>query len=201
MTGFLFLACDNQCYATPVKTTHCSVVTTTFSLWRGRWHRQEYDPWVCDNVQLHFMRIINNRIPLIIVKVTINQNSSRDVLLSFMCFSMEAGIHVIRFTGPLKKTEYLQKSVCIGWRKKTKFMKKFWEERWSVFLSLHSEYLIQHGPHRKHRVQQFFYCCLCIRCSGTLLTEPLSSNGHFFWLQYSCLLGGTYRHTDSKVIS
>jgi hypothetical protein len=33
--------------------------------------------------------------------------------------------------------------------------------------------LIQHGPHRKRRVQQFFYCCLCIHCHGNIFTEPL----------------------------
>jgi hypothetical protein len=45
-----------------------------------------------------------------------------------------------------------------------------------TFLSLHIEYLIGHGPHRKHRVQQFFYCCVCIRCRGNVFTEPLPSN-------------------------
>jgi hypothetical protein len=35
--------------------------------------------------------------------------------------------------------------------------------------------LIQ-GPHRKRRVQQFFYCCLCIPCRVNVFTEPLPSN-------------------------
>jgi hypothetical protein len=36
--------------------------------------------------------------------------------------------------------------------------------------------LIWHRPHRKWRVQQFFYCCVCIRCRGNIFTEPLPSN-------------------------
>jgi hypothetical protein len=35
---------------------------------------------------------------------------------------------------------------------------------------------IRHGPHRKRRVQQFFYCCVCIRYRGNVSTEPLPSN-------------------------
>jgi hypothetical protein len=36
--------------------------------------------------------------------------------------------------------------------------------------------LIPHGPHRKRCVQQFFYCCVRIRCSGKVFTKPLPSN-------------------------
>jgi hypothetical protein len=36
--------------------------------------------------------------------------------------------------------------------------------------------LIRHGPHWKRRVQQFFYCCVCIRYSDNVFTEPLPSN-------------------------
>jgi hypothetical protein len=36
--------------------------------------------------------------------------------------------------------------------------KKFFER---TFFSLHIEYLTRHGPRRIHRVQQFFYCCVC----------------------------------------
>jgi hypothetical protein len=36
--------------------------------------------------------------------------------------------------------------------------------------------LIRHGPHWKLRVQQFFYCCVCIRYRGNVSTEPLPSN-------------------------
>jgi hypothetical protein len=46
----------------------------------------------------------------------------------------------------------------------------------STLFSLHIEYLIRHGQHRKHRVQQFIYCCVCIRCRGKVFTEPLPSN-------------------------
>jgi hypothetical protein len=36
--------------------------------------------------------------------------------------------------------------------------------------------LIRHGPHWERRVQQFFYCCVCIRHLGKISTEPLPSN-------------------------
>jgi hypothetical protein len=36
--------------------------------------------------------------------------------------------------------------------------------------------LIWHGPHWKRRVQQFFYCCVCIRYRGNVSTQPLPSN-------------------------
>jgi hypothetical protein len=36
--------------------------------------------------------------------------------------------------------------------------------------------LMWHGPHLKWRVQQFFYCCVCICYRGNVSTEPLPSN-------------------------
>jgi hypothetical protein len=36
--------------------------------------------------------------------------------------------------------------------------------------------LIRHEPYWKWRVQHFFYCCVCIRYSGNVYTEPLPSN-------------------------
>jgi hypothetical protein len=36
--------------------------------------------------------------------------------------------------------------------------------------------LIRHGPHWKRRVQQFFYCFVCIRYRGKVSTEPSPSN-------------------------
>jgi hypothetical protein len=36
--------------------------------------------------------------------------------------------------------------------------------------------LTRHRPHWKRRVQQFFYCCVCIRYRGNVSTEPLPSN-------------------------
>jgi hypothetical protein len=51
----------------------------------------------------------------------------------------------------------------------------FWEQevlgRTNRLLSL-----IRHGPHWKRRVQQFFYCYVCIRCRGNISIEPLPSN-------------------------
>jgi hypothetical protein len=39
--------------------------------------------------------------------------------------------------------------------------KKLWEE-------LTAFPLTRHGPHRTRRVQQFFYCCVRIRCHGNM---------------------------------
>jgi hypothetical protein len=47
--------------------------------------------------------------------------------------------------------------------------KKFWEELFVYFP------LIRHGPHRKRRVQHFFYCFMCIPCRGNVFTEALRS--------------------------
>jgi hypothetical protein len=49
---------------------------------------------------------------------------------------------------------------------------------------LHIEYLIWNGLHRKHRVQQFYYCCVCIPCRGKIFTESLPSNGLLFLFHY-----------------
>jgi hypothetical protein len=35
---------------------------------------------------------------------------------------------------------------------------------------------LRHGTYRRRCVQQFFYCCLFIRCRGNVFTEPLPSN-------------------------
>jgi hypothetical protein len=50
--------------------------------------------------------------------------------------------------------------------------------------------LIRHGPHRKRCVQQFFYCCMCIRCRGNVFTEPLPSK---IYIQTPRLIGGIYK--------
>jgi hypothetical protein len=71
--------------------------------------------------------------------------------------------------------------------------KKFWEEL-PNFLSLHIQCFIRHRPHKKHRVQQLFYCCVCIRCRGNVFIEPLPSNGRLLWLHnsgFQALGGGT----------
>jgi hypothetical protein len=36
--------------------------------------------------------------------------------------------------------------------------------------------LVRHGPHRKGRVQQLFYCYGRIRCRCNVFTKPLPSN-------------------------
>jgi hypothetical protein len=70
--------------------------------------------------------------------------------------------------------------------------------------------LIRHGPHWKRRVQQFFYCCVCIRYRGNVSTEQLPTNdrGIFTELLPSNNKGtftvalpsndrGIYRHTQT----
>jgi hypothetical protein len=54
---------------------------------------------------------------------------------------------------------------------------EFWEEPIVCFP------LIRHGPHRKRRLQQFFYSFVCIRCRSNVFAEPMFSNDR--------------RHTDS----
>jgi hypothetical protein len=44
--------------------------------------------------------------------------------------------------------------------------------------------LIRHGPHRKRRVQQFHYRCMCIRCRSTFLpSRCLAAVGGFTYTQ------------------
>jgi hypothetical protein len=64
--------------------------------------------------------------------------------------------------------------------------------------------LIRHGPHWKWRVQQFFYCCVCIRYRGNVSTEPLPSNGKGGFLPTRCLAtigGNTQTHTQTATWS
>jgi hypothetical protein len=77
-----------------------------------------------------------------------------------------------------------------GW---TNFIKKkFWEELIACFP------LIRHGPHRNRRVQQFIYCCVCIRCRVNVFTEPLPSNDRMD-THTDRLMGGIYEagHWDA----
>jgi hypothetical protein len=58
--------------------------------------------------------------------------------------------------------------------------------------------LIRHRPHWKWRVQHFFCCCVCIRYSGNVSTEPLPSNERGNFSEPSrylvTIMGHTYRH-------
>jgi hypothetical protein len=45
-----------------------------------------------------------------------------------------------------------------------------------------------HGPHRKHRFQQFLYCCMHIRCRGNVFIEPCPCSGRPFLLIKKSLL-------------
>jgi hypothetical protein len=52
--------------------------------------------------------------------------------------------------------------------------KKFWEDLVACFpFTTYS--LIRHGRHRKLRVQNSSYACLCVRCRGNVFTDPLPS--------------------------
>jgi hypothetical protein len=62
--------------------------------------------------------------------------------------------------------------------------RRSWEDNIEVFPKKKQEVLgrtnrllslIRHEPHWKRRVQQFFYCCVCIRYRGNISTEPLPS--------------------------
>jgi hypothetical protein len=52
---------------------------------------------------------------------------------------------------------------------------------------------MRHGSHRKRRVQQFFFCCVCIHCRGNVFTEPLPSNDGGIHIQTHRLMGGIYK--------
>jgi hypothetical protein len=99
-----------------------------------------------------------------------------------------------------------------GWigKKKQRMNEKEWVTRnsWKkqqlTVLSLDIKYSMRLGPHRKHRVQHFFYCYVCIKhnrplwvavqglirptpytyvcihCRQKVFSEP--SNGSLFWL-------------------
>jgi hypothetical protein len=62
-----------------------------------------------------------------------------------------------------------------------------------------------HGPHCKRRLQQFFYCSVCIRYRVNVSTEPLPSNdtGTFTERSRAAIRGDTWTHThtDNNVIS
>jgi hypothetical protein len=56
------------------------------------------------------------------------------------------------------------------WKYDKERNKKFWEGLITYFP------LIQHTPHRKWHVQQFFYCCMCDQCHGNVFNKQLPSN-------------------------
>jgi hypothetical protein len=61
---------------------------------------------------------------------------------------------------------------------------------------------IRHGPHWKLGVQQFFYCCVCIRYRGNDSTEPLPSNDKgIFTEPMSRNDKGGYTHTHTATWS
>jgi hypothetical protein len=58
--------------------------------------------------------------------------------------------------------------------------------------------LIWHGPHWKWRVQQFFYCCVCICYRGNVPIKPLPSNNRgIFTEPNSSLATIGDKHTDT----
>jgi hypothetical protein len=68
----------------------------------------------------------------------------------------------------------------------------------STFLSLRIEVWPRQRAHRRHHVQQFFYCCVCVRCRGRMFAEPLPSNGRLFWLRYSGFQASCYIASSFK---
>jgi hypothetical protein len=75
--------------------------------------------------------------------------------------------------------------------------KKCWEELFAYFPRYDT------GHIENERVQQFFYCCVCIRYRVNVSTEPLPSKdkGIFSEPLPSNDKGDTQTHTDSNVIS
>jgi hypothetical protein len=64
-----------------------------------------------------------------------------------------------------------------------------------------STYLVRHGPHWKHRIQQLFSFCVCIGCREKVFIEPLPSNNHILCFHYSGFqaLEGTHTHLISAL--
>jgi hypothetical protein len=52
-------------------------------------------------------------------------------------------------------------------------------------------FFLIHQPHRKRRVQQFYYC-VCIRCRNNVFAEPLPNNDMGIQIQTHRLMGGIY---------
>jgi hypothetical protein len=48
---------------------------------------------------------------------------------------------------------------------------------WTLLASVVLFITPMHGPSRKHRFQQYFYCSMRIRYRGNVFTEPLPTNG------------------------
>jgi hypothetical protein len=52
--------------------------------------------------------------------------------------------------------------------------------------------LTRHEPHIKRQVEEFFYCCVCIRCRINVFAEPLHSNDRRIHTYTHILIGGIY---------
>jgi hypothetical protein len=71
-------------------------------------------------------------------------------------------------------------------KRERKIYKKIWEELIAYFP------LIRYGQHRKRCVEQFFYCCVCIRCHDNVFTETLPSMDKAIHIQTPKLVEGIY---------
>jgi hypothetical protein len=59
------------------------------------------------------------------------------------------------------------------------------------YLNKQEIFLITHGPDRKRRLGQFFYCCVS-SLPRERVTEPLPSNDRGIHIQTHRLMGGIY---------
>jgi hypothetical protein len=104
-------------------------------------------------------------------------------------------VTAIKFTDPITCLFY----VTLLWVPSTQnpiltsqrpiFKKKKKIIRWQEILGENYFSLLLHELHRKRRVQKFLYCCMRIRCSHKVFTEPLPSNDR----------RDAYRHTGHAV--
>jgi hypothetical protein len=81
-------------------------------------------------------------------------------------------LYCLRFEASLFVAFY--DSQCYGGRIRSRLHTAY-------FLSLHNDYLIRHGSHRKHLLQQSYYS-MCIRYHGDMFTESLPINDRLLWL-------------------
>jgi hypothetical protein len=115
---------------------------------------------------------------------------------TFVCLIIHAVAQHVRVAGQTrKKVPLSENELQLSSGKRYKQIKQEVLGRTNRLLPLRIHYFVRHWPHRKHRVQHLFNCCVCFRCRGNVFTGPLPSIGRLFCLHYSGFqaLGGKHK--------
>jgi hypothetical protein len=102
-------------------------------------------------------------------KLALNRDLWRALLLSVL------------YHRPLERKSDRKLHKCIN-----QCNRKFWEELIASFP------LIRHGPHIERRVQQLFYCCLCICCHSNFIPSRWSATTGGIHTETHRLMGHIY---------